>query len=1487
MTDEPSVNRRTLLQGSALAALGTVPGTVLAEEGRTIAYYANEEGVVDVDGVGDAAFDFREELIDESLLRDVIDHWQSGESVAEDGSANPARLIDAHVETLRDTSFELDVREFEGGPGAEPTKEILFEWDNERERSHIAETSAENRAVGLSQLFTDDRQHVDIEFDGDERNQASLDIDEGPVYIDGSDLLDRLLIGASLSVTGQVPVGDRTLPRYEIASHRRLDDVEGYVVGDEGAYVAAFELRWTTPDGERVGIEVSTDTERAGTVTTHGSFESTLGSADAGETTDVATGHDTFATIRDLSPAESEPLEYGSRETFEFTIDYDIGNEPPGYFSVSVREEEWGSIGEYVEIDEASGSVDVSYTRNVGDDWDQARLIGNLYPEADGCPGVGCINSVVASDEVVYETTDDAGSGDGGAGSLPDLEVHDVTWSPADPEPDETVEFSVEVENTGDAAAETIETRVFVDGELAHVPPTIDLDPGERRWTVETGNQSFGPGEHTVRAVIDPDDKIAEQSREENELERVLTVDGDAATIDARVQWIDPVDGTYGPDEEVTTTAGVENTGNVEHTFFVGYTVHGPAGGSYDNDGGTGRTVTLDPGESTWVDLDWTVEPDATDGSYDVEVAVWQETDRDSLYTRLDGAEESRAFTVDTTSELPDLTIDAIEWRPASPRDSEDVTFTVTVANEGEAQASGFDVRLTVGSETFVEPDSGALGAGDRRAIEFGAWAATAGTSTVHAVADPDGEIEERDEHDNELSREITVGEHGSDITVRSIESTSSTYEIGETASVSARVENSDDRDVTVSCAFDLTGPNGEQRTERVERLLPAGTTESAVSRWELTDDYAAGSYDVAVTVSVDEGGEAVATEERSELFSITGEPRAVELRIRTRTARGDPLDGATVTLTDSAGSGSESAVSSDGSVRFDDVDPGTYELTASSSRLHQTVEREVIVDGRDDITRLIRFGPTGPVQGVVMDAAEDQLVSGAVVSLPEFRVTAETDGSGRFRIDEPIPDGEHEFRITTDGSRLVTATTDDGELRETKAIGLERTVSFSAPVDTESVEGEADEVLSEENPMVAFVVRNLDRSDLGVPIQLTFIKQYGMAKGAVSALVDFVDSLRELLRIDLAEFVEGIRELLSLIVDEPSILAVMGMMMIEGFQEKQREENPFEEGTAEHRTFQAGWFPAYVGVTIAVGFLAGKGAGNVARIAGNATRFRTSIGDLGDRVRNADRVPDEFALGARSDTGSTGVGRATFAGTVQRAPFPDLTKTVLWGYRDIRRRVGDAHAPVLFRSGDRRANDWDEIDQGRRTQLRGELGEIDWGRQLLRNVELPGSTLVGIATNLPGRIAAGTAYIIKPPKTSIDTPDGSVDVEFDYVLVERLPSGSAGTDGALSVRTIWEVTTSRNRSGGEKREQKRESLRRIREAIDSGTLDPTDEIGGIPFGVLARTDDADVLAVGPRGDNRGGFDATLSQSSDAYEDTARHLFENRDVYDGRYLPGS
>lgn len=86
LLDTQHMRRRSVLKvlsaSLATAAAGRHATEVQAQDDRSLADYANDNGIVDTSGLRDAIADWRSDVIDTDLLRRVIGAWRSGEVVA-------------------------------------------------------------------------------------------------------------------------------------------------------------------------------------------------------------------------------------------------------------------------------------------------------------------------------------------------------------------------------------------------------------------------------------------------------------------------------------------------------------------------------------------------------------------------------------------------------------------------------------------------------------------------------------------------------------------------------------------------------------------------------------------------------------------------------------------------------------------------------------------------------------------------------------------------------------------------------------------------------------------------------------------------------------------------------------------------------------------------------------------------------------------------------------------------------------------------------------------------------------------------------------------------------------------------------------------------------------------------------------------------------------------------------------------------------------
>lgn len=106
----------------------------------------------------------------------------------------------------------------------------------------------------------------------------------------------------------------------------------------------------------------------------------------------------------------------------------------------------------------------------------------------------------------------------------PNLDLADLATDPAVPGPGDQTVARATVVNEGETASDPSVVRFHLDGDLLGEESLPSLDPGESA-SVSSSAWSFDDvGEHTVRAVVDPDDGIVEGDETDNEREIAFTV---------------------------------------------------------------------------------------------------------------------------------------------------------------------------------------------------------------------------------------------------------------------------------------------------------------------------------------------------------------------------------------------------------------------------------------------------------------------------------------------------------------------------------------------------------------------------------------------------------------------------------------------------------------------------------------------------------------------------------------------------------------------------------------------------------------------------------------------------------------------------------------------------------------------------------------------------------------------------------------------------
>ena len=135
----------------------------------------------------------------------------------------------------------------------------------------------------------------------------------------------------------------------------------------------------------------------------------------------------------------------------------------------------------------------------------------------------------------------------------------------------------------------------------------------------------------------------------------------------------------------------------------------------------------------------------------------------------------------------PDLIIDRVTWSPETPVIGDEVTFTVTISNQGTADSGNFYVAYYIDDDYIGEDFFQSIDVGASVSRTF-TWTAEPGRHTIKAVADYRNHIDESNESNNEKSYTLSV--LAPDLIISSITWSPEEPSIGETATFIVTIKN-------------------------------------------------------------------------------------------------------------------------------------------------------------------------------------------------------------------------------------------------------------------------------------------------------------------------------------------------------------------------------------------------------------------------------------------------------------------------------------------------------------------------------------------------------------------------------------------------------------------------------------------------------------------------------------------------------------------------
>ncbi len=315
----------------------------------------------------------------------------------------------------------------------------------------------------------------------------------------------------------------------------------------------------------------------------------------------------------------------------------------------------------------------------------------------------------------------------------PDLIIESIDWSRNDPQVGEMVNFSATVKNNGGVMSSASIVHLYVDGSSRGYQDIPKLAPGAK--ATRTFDWKFVPGLHDIRAVTDDTNLVVESNEQNNEM--LITYPIPDLTLDA-LTW-SPTEPAIG--EKVTLTSHVQNIGSLRSEAFQLYFY-------IDDDVADHREIPpLDAGTRVTEIFEW----EAIFGSHVLTVLA------DGANAISEGAENNNAETANFSIPAPDLIIESIAWLTGESPTGDNVTFTVIIRNQGDAQAGYAYVNYYVDGEYLASEQIKALKPDAKTETLFSTLMSQTGLHTISVVIDEGNKIPESDEANNEKAVTIST----------------------------------------------------------------------------------------------------------------------------------------------------------------------------------------------------------------------------------------------------------------------------------------------------------------------------------------------------------------------------------------------------------------------------------------------------------------------------------------------------------------------------------------------------------------------------------------------------------------------------------------------------------------------------------------------------------------------------------------------------------
>lgn len=397
----------------------------------------------------------------------------------------------------------------------------------------------------------------------------------------------------------------------------------------------------------------------------------------------------------------------------------------------------------------------------------------------------------------------------------PDLIILSVTPSNSSPTVGDTITVDVVVKNQGNANASQFDVGLYYNEAAAPTPGqgaddtlTVNagLTAGSQTTLTFVGIQNFTAETWQMYAIAD--DKVSggdvdEGDDEDNNVKGPVEVVWGAAGTSPDLIIVSVVPSNTDPSigELIDVVVTVENQGNADAGSFDVGLFYNPGGPPTPGDPADKTQNVSSLAQGVQVPLTFTDVTSAVAESWSMYAVADNKVNPGDVTESDEDNNVSTASAVDWHA--PNLVITSISPATNDPNVGDTITVSVTVENQGDADADSFNVALFYNKATPPNPGDPAdktqnvasLTSGNSTIVQFtGVTSSVFATWSTYAIADNGRTVEESNENDNRDGPE-TITWHGPDLVISAITPTDSTPTTSDSIDISVTVRNLGDRD--------------------------------------------------------------------------------------------------------------------------------------------------------------------------------------------------------------------------------------------------------------------------------------------------------------------------------------------------------------------------------------------------------------------------------------------------------------------------------------------------------------------------------------------------------------------------------------------------------------------------------------------------------------------------------------------------------------------